>query len=216
EVVVVGGRARGRRLEASGRPRQSAGGLPRHLSDVRRVLRQNGAGVEELKGELVSDLNGKRLRFEGSGPGLEVPYDRIVAMHYETDTLRGRAPLSGLQTAHYLTIFFSITRDQDSVATFRLPAGTAAAVPQALGSDTASCIDRTPPRRSFLGLPIRLGVGDTIVVTEAGGQTTTGRVSRLSATSIALNGSTPAPREFAESTVRRISRTQPERRTTTP
>jgi hypothetical protein len=192
------------------------GALQGHRCEVRRVVRQSGTGIEEFRGELVSEVEARYLRFDSGALGLRVPYDRIIAMHYEADTLHARALLSGLTTAHYLTIFYSNSRDQESVATFRLPPRVAGSLVDALESDTGSQIDRTPPRRSFLGLPIRLGLGDTIAVTDNAGKTTTGALTRLSTACVVINGSTASQREFAEPGVRRISRAQPDRRGAPP
>jgi hypothetical protein len=163
--------------------------------DTRLVMRSRGGRVREVTGLLTSDPQSKQVRFEVGDRVLFVaPYDQITAMHYEKDT------------KDFLTIYYTDTGGLVKVETIRLRASRKVLPTlDALERDTGLTIDRTLAIRSFLGLPIRAALGDTVVLTDKTGEAIEGTLTQLSASSIVLNGSTPAARAFDAASVQRIT-----------
>ncbi len=184
------------------------------FSDVRRMVRTGGGRVEELKGTLISDPETGQVRFEGSNPPFfAAAYDRIATMHFETDTKRPQALLNK-QIGYYLTFHYWDAGGQARFATFRLSKPDVQLVLDSLQRDTGLPVNSTPSKRSFLGLPIRVAVGDTVVVTDDACRTTTGKITHLSAVSLVVNGSTPSERQFDVGSIRKITLAYPEARDT--
>jgi len=182
------------------------------FADVRRVVRMGGGRVEELKGTLTSDPETSQIRFEGGNwASFALAYDRIATMHYETDTRRPQALLNK-QIGHYLTFHYWDAGGQARFATFRLSKSDVQPVLDSLQAETGLPVNSTASKRSFLGLPIRVAVGDTVVVTDDACRTTTGKISHLSAVSLVVNGSMPAEREFRAASIRKITLAYPQAR----
>jgi hypothetical protein len=174
-----------------------------HFADVRRVVRKVGGHVEEAKGQFVSDPQAKEVRFEvGDRATFAIPYDRITAMHIEeaveSSTLRGRL------TKDYLTLHYADTSGQTRFETVRLSKRDVQPALAALETDTGLTIDRTPAKQSFLGIPIRVAIGDRVRVTDQTGRTTKGTITQLSDSALTLDGLTAVPRVFDEASVKKI------------
>jgi hypothetical protein len=173
--------------------------------DVRRVVRKGGGLIDEMRGVLIADPATRQLRFAGHDQALlEVDYDRITSMHYETDTKRPRALLDQ-QIGHYVTLHYADAAGQARFAIFRLPSRDIRSTLESLEADLGLKINTTPPKRSFQGLPIRVAAGDTVAVTDETCRTTQGKITSLSASSLVLDGATRAEHEFQATTIRRIS-----------
>ena len=161
------------------------------VADARRVTLKGGGRVEEVKGVCVSDPRDKQLRFEADGQIVfALPFDRITAMHYETAVEPSKWGWPLKTTKNYLAIHYADSTGRAAFETVRLSARDVTAMLNALETHAGRKIDRSLARQSFLGIPIRAAIGDRVTVTDLAGYVTEGTVTNLSASSLALDGST--------------------------
>ena len=143
----------------------------------------------EPKGFLVSDPVGRAGRVRTAAPdGFDARYDRITGLHYE-DGAKHPGRLFNKDVEFYLTIHHSDDAGRQLVSTVRLNEADVASTLQRLEADTGLTVDRTEARRSFLGLPIRVAVGDSVSIIDITGKQTKGRLAALSESSLAVVGS---------------------------
>jgi hypothetical protein len=78
-------------------------------------------------------------------------------------------------------------------------------------ADTGLPIDRSASKRSFLGLPIYVAVGDTVYVTDDMGRRVKGTITQLSRSSLQLapltNEPSAGPRDFDQPSIRKVELT---------
>ena len=131
-----------------------------------------------------------------------VPYERITAMHYE----EAKCPQRFLRrSSFYLTVHHSDDTGGPAFETIRLLSERdALAAVDTLERDTGGTVDRSLATQSFLGLPIRVGLGTRVAVTDQAGETTDGAITQLSASSLALEESTGVSQVFDETDVQKI------------
>jgi len=172
------------------------------FDDVRWVTGRHRQGFrnarfDEAKGVLISDPGQRRLRFETeSGRVLDLPFDRLVAIHAESSGYPRRTfRRSGL----YLVIHYVDAGGAPAFDIFRLSTSTGDALLGTIERDTGRVIDRSSGTGSFLGLPIHVFDGDTVIVSVAGSGERRGRLHGVAPTAIDLgSGSLPS------STIQRI------------
>ena len=153
---------------------------------ARLLVRTGGDRLEQPKGFLVSDSAAGRVRFEGQHPDrFEARYDRITSLHYE-DGAKHPDRLFNRDVEFYLTIRHSDDAGGQLVSTFRLNKADVASTLERLEADTGLTVHRTEARRSFLGLPIRVAVGDSVSITDVTGKKLKGRITALSESSLAV------------------------------
>jgi hypothetical protein len=119
--------------------------------DARLVSRHAGGRVDEVTGVLISDPEGREVRFEvGDRAVFAIPYDRITAMHYE----EAKYPPRFLhRSSSYLTVHYSDSAGQDKFESVRLLSERdEPTVLATLETDTGLKIDRTVSM--LLGLPM--------------------------------------------------------------
>ena len=194
--------------------------------DARLVSRHAGGQVDEVTGVLVSDPEGREIRFEtGDRAVFAIPYDRITAMQYE----EAKYPPRFLdRPSHYLTVHYSDSADQDQFESVRLLSErNGPSVLTTLETDTGLKIDRsvsmlpglpmyvTAPTAaqtaasSFADLQGRLKPDQTVYVQTA--EAAGGYGPRIRAKVLELSGSTlrllvdGQRREFAEGDVLVVS-----------
>ena len=178
------------------------------FEDVRLVVGRHGVGLtnpgfDEVKGVLIIDTTAGRLRFEAPDrPALDLSLHAVLTSHYEESSFPKRAlRRHGL----YLTVFHVGAGGEAEVAIFRLPGSVVADCLAALERGTGQLVDRTPTTTSFVGLPIQVGIGDVVYVTQSDGRRTKGTVTRLDVSGISLG----ALGRFDELAVRRIDVSDP-------
>jgi hypothetical protein len=161
------------------------------FADARRVTPKGGGRVEEAKGLFVSDPKDKELRFEVGGQlAFAVPFDRITAMHYENAVEPSKWGWPLKDTKDYLTIHYTDGAGRAAFETVRFSARDVPPMLDALETHAGFKIDRTLAKQSFLGIPIRAAIGDRVTVTDQTGYNIEGTITELSASSLALDGST--------------------------
>ena len=159
------------------------------------VFRNKGFG--DVDGVLVSDAQARRIRFEADGRArFEAAYDQLIGLHYE----ESKYPSAQRRFRSYLTIHYSNGTGETTFEIIRLPPDNVPAILAALERDTGLTIDRQPAATSFPGLPIHLGIGDAVRITDDTGKRTTGRITRLSMSSVDLQSS----RRLDASAIRQI------------
>jgi hypothetical protein len=174
-------------------------------ADAHRITRGAGGRVEEASGLLVSDPRRRYLWFEvDDETTFWVSYDRIAAMHHETAVEPSKWGWPLKVTKYYVTIHYADSEGRLAFETLRLSEHDTPVTLGTLETHTGVRIDRTLARASFLGIPIRAAIGDRVTITDHSGQTSEGTIMALSASSIALDGSTGV-RVFDRATVSRIS-----------
>jgi len=171
---------------------------------ARLMTRVGGDHLVERKGFLVSDPAAGRVGFEGETPdGFDARYDRITSLHSEGGAKHpGR--LFSKDVEFYLTIRYTDDAGAPLVSTVRLSEAEVASTLERLEADTGLTVDRTGAKRSFLGLPIRVAVGDSVSVTDVTGQKMKGRITALSESSLTIGGSGGVARVFDEANVAKI------------
>ena len=129
----------------------------------------HGEGFDEVNGVFVSDPEAKRLRFDGAGKSLfDVSFEQLTAIHYEESKYPPRIFRRSALSHHPL-----YEHDGGS-SVCHLSAAQRCGVDAsgtAVRSDTGMTLETRPATTSFLGLPLRVGPGDTIIVTDNRGQT---------------------------------------------
>jgi hypothetical protein len=163
------------------------------FDDVRLVTARNRQGFrnarfDEAKGALISDAQQRQLRFETeSGRALDLPFERIVALHSESSGYPRRMfRRSGL----YFVIHYRDPNGGSVFAIFRLPTDTAGALFAAIERDTGRVIEQTRATESFLGLPIHVFDGDTVVIDRVDGPQIKGMFRRFAPDSLEVNSGT--------------------------
>jgi hypothetical protein len=173
---------------------------------ARLLVRTGGDHLEQPKGFLVSDSAAGRVRFEGQHPDrFEARYDRITSLHYE-DGAKHPGRLFNKDVEFYLTIHHSDDAGRQLVSTVRLNEDDVSSTLNRLEADTGLTVHRTEAKRSFLGLPIRVAVGDSVSITDVTGKELKGRITALSESSLAVGGSGGVARVFDEANVAKIRR----------
>lgn len=131
------------------------------FADVRLIVgRDWNGGFDEARGELISDTQAKRLRFEVSGRSLfDVPFDRLRAGRYEESKY---PPRSFRRSGHYLALHYVRHTGEPAFDVFRLPGDQAVDLLAVFERDTGISIERGPAATSFLGLPVHLAVGTRV------------------------------------------------------
>lgn len=173
------------------------------LGGARSATPSGPGRLKEVRGVLVSDAGSRQIRFEADGRTTSViPYERIVAMHYE----RAQYPRRFLRrSSFYLTVHYSDVVGSPASETVRLLSERDALAAMAtLTRDTGGTFHRSAAARSFLGVPIRAGVGTRVVITDQVGRTTKGVMTQLSAASLTLNESPGVVRVFEDASIRKI------------
>jgi hypothetical protein len=172
------------------------------FDDVRLVTARHRQGFrkarfDEARGALISDAQQRRLRFEGeSGRALDLPFDRLVALHSESSGYPQRIfRRSGL----YLVVHYSDPRDTPLFAIFRLSVDTAEALFATIERDTGRVVDQTRATESFLGLPIHVLDGDSVVINRKDGPEIRGRFRSVAPDSLEVNAGT-----FEATSIRQI------------
>ena len=188
------------------RDRSVARGAPAiaqsRFDDVRLVTTRHRQGFrkarfDEAKGTLISDAQQRRLRFEAeSGRALDVPFERLLALHSESSGYPQRIfRRAGL----YLVIHYSDPSGAPTFAIFRLSTDTAGAVFAAIERDAGRVIEQRRATESFLGLPIHVFDGDTVVITRTEGPEIRGMFRGFAPDSLEVNAGT-----FDASSIRRV------------
>ena len=206
QTQVQAGTTNGDVTVAAGPADQTAQTAESRFADARRVTRTGGGHLEETKGLLISDPKAKEIRFEeGDRPAFAIPYDWVTAMHYGQYGEAKRSFRNPFWTRplYYLTVHYVDAAGQARFETVRWVSERAPAL-DALETETGLRIDHAPTQRSFLGIPIRVTIGDRVTITDLTGRKTTGKITQLSATALALDGSTGAQQSFADSSVQRV------------
>jgi len=163
------------------------------FDDVRLVTVRHRQGLrkarfDEAKGALTSDTQQRRLRFEGeSGRALDLPFDRLVALHSESS---GYPQRIFRRSSPYLVIHYSDPAGAPMFAIFRLPRGAARELLATIERDTGRVVEQTPATDSFLGLPIHVFDGDTVVISRTDGPETKGRFRGFGPDSLAVDAGT--------------------------
>jgi hypothetical protein len=155
-------------------------------------------GFDDERGALTSDVSARQVRFETSGRVLlAVPFDRLVSLHYE----ESKYPVRFFgRVGWFLTIHYVRDAGEPAFALLRLSRDSAAGLLRTLESDTGLPVDRTPPRTSFLGLPLHLTPGTPVYVTDSTGRRIKGKLAGLSRSAIDLGKAG----RFDAASVRRI------------
>jgi hypothetical protein len=173
------------------------------FANARRLVRTGAGRVKDVTGVLISDSSDRKIQFEVDGrAAFTIPYERITAMHYE----QAEFPKRFLRRSNfYLTVHYSDATGLAAFETIRLlSARDVQPALEALERDTGLTFDRALTTRSFLGIPVRARVGASVAVTDWTGQATKGTITRLSASSLALDESAGAPRIFEATDVQKI------------
>ena len=173
------------------------------LTGARHAAPSGPGRVKEVGGVLISDTVREEIRFEAAEQvGFVVPYDRIDALHYE----ESKYPQRFLRrSSFYLTVHYSDADGRPEFETIRVLSERDALTALAtLEQDTGGTFDRSPSTQSFLGIPIRAGIGARVAVTDQAGQTTKGVITQLSASSLTLDESTSVARVFDETSLRKL------------
>ena len=171
---------------------------------ARLIARTGGGHLKEPKGVLVSDPVTKHVRFEGnSADAFDVAYDQITGMHYE-DGARYPSRRFNKHVEFYLTIRYSDNAGKQRASSVRFDKDNVEPTLSRLESDMGLLIDRTVARRSFQGLPIRVAVGDRVVVTDVAGRTLKGKITDLSDLSLGVTEADTKVRIFDEGGVEKI------------
>jgi hypothetical protein len=171
---------------------------------ARLLARKGGDRLDQPKGFLASDPAAGRIRFEGHHPdAFDVGYDQITSVHYEHGAKHpGGLFNKGLE--FYLTIHHAADAGAQRASTVRLDEDDVSSTIERLEADTGLKVDRTEAKRSFLGLPIRVAVGDRVSITDVTGRKLKGRIATLSDSSLGLDGSGGAARVFDNASVARV------------
>ncbi len=189
-VVVAWSHAAGAQVVSPGPERASGvqsaqpepGAAEVRISDVRQISRRKGGRTRTQTVDLVIDRAGGTLRLERRGAATAViALGDIIAVHFETET--GRRIL-GRSVTPFVVIHHTQRGDGTGTTSLRLRQDDLEAARQGLADALGSRVGRTGPRRSFLGLPLRIAVGDTVRVTTLQGSTTKGRITGLSPSSL--------------------------------
>ena len=163
------------------------------FDDVRLVTARHRQGFrkarfDEAKGALISDTQQRRLRFEaGSGRALDLPFERLVALHSESS---GYPQRIFRRSSLYLVIHYSDPGGAPVFAIFRLPTGTGRELLATIERDTGRVIEQTRATDSFLGLPIHVFDGDTVVISRTDGLGTKGMLRGFGPDSLAVDAGT--------------------------
>lgn len=173
------------------------------LGGARSTMPAGPGRVKEVTGILVSDSEGKQIRFEAAGRvAYVVPYERITAMHYEESHYPQRILR---RSSFYLTVHYSDVAGRPAFETIRLLSEREALSALAtLERDTGGTFDRSVATQSFQGIPIRAGIGARVAVTDQTGRTMKGAIAQLSASSLTLDESTGVPRVFDQTSLLKI------------
>src|SRR5262245_58277254 len=160
------------------------------FEDVRLVTARHRQGFrkarfDEAKGAFTSDAQQRRLRFEPeSGRTLDLPFEKLVALHSESSGYPQRV---FRRSSQYLVIHYTDPGGAPMFAIFRLPTGTARELPAAIERDTGRVIEQTRATDSFLGLPIHVFDGDTVVISRTDGPETKGMFRRFGPDSVTVD-----------------------------
>jgi hypothetical protein len=172
------------------------------FDDVRLVTARHREGFrkarfDEARGALISDAQQRRLRFEAeSGRMLDLPFDALVALHSESSGYPQRIfRRSGL----YLVVHYNDPGGAPSFAIFRLATDTAERLFATIQRDTGRMIDQTGSTESFLGLPIHVFDGDTVVVERTDGPDIKGTFREVMPNSLGVNAGT-----FERASIRQV------------
>ena len=150
-----------------------AQGAESRFADVRRVVRKPGGHVKRAHGWMISDPDGREVRFEGRNrAGFKVPYESITSIHVES--VVGSWPLR--EWTDYVTLHYVDSSGRDTFETLRLSGSDHGPLLATLERDTGHKIDRTTGRWSFPGIPVRAAIGDRVTVTDSSGQTERHRI----------------------------------------
>jgi hypothetical protein len=172
------------------------------FADVRRVSRKPGGGARQAPGWLISDPQGREIRFEDRNQGrFAVPYDRITSIHLVSFNA-GSWPRR--EWTDYATIYYADSTGRDTFETLRLSGSDPRSLLATLERDTGHKIERTTGKWSFAGISNRAAIGDRVIVTDASGRAFKGKILHLTGSAIALDGPRGTSRVFDEADLRRI------------
>jgi hypothetical protein len=175
-------------------------------SDARLVTAEGRERLDEVKGVLVSDPQARHIRFEVNNRSVfDVSYDQVTAMHYEESKYSKRLLR---RPGYFLTVHYSDAAGQEKFETLRLSKGDVSSALAALEANAGLQIDRSASRRSLLGLPIYVAVGDTVYVTDETGHRVKGTLTQLSRSSLRLEPESKdrsvRERDFDQASIRKI------------
>jgi hypothetical protein len=160
------------------------------FAGVRLVVGRHGQlahprpGLDEKKGTMTVDSEARRLRFEAPGrPVLDVALDAVTAMNFEESSFPHR--LFGRRNL-YLTVHYVGVGGGHEIAIFSLPSDSAEQCLVEIARSSPQPVQRHPSTTSFVGLPVHVGVADTVYVTGTDGLKTKGTVTEVSLSEIAL------------------------------
>lgn len=174
-----------------------------HLGGARRATPTGPGRLKEEPGVLVLDFVSRQIRLDVAGvPVLQIPWDRIVAVHYEN----GEYPRRFLRrTSFYCVIHYTNDAGQPAAETIRLLAEKDARALRATFEDRIGVfVDQSETFASFLGLPIRVGPGTRVVVTGEDGRRVSGALRTLSTEQLTLVLPDADDAVFTRDRVRRI------------
>lgn len=173
------------------------------MDGVARVMPTGPGRADQDTGLLISDPARREVRLERSGGALfRVPYDRVVAIHYE----KGDKP-SGLLRRSRAFVVLHHTGAGGEAASEALRFRSERQALEFVGAieqHTGRVVDRSSARESFLGAPLRARTGSRVVVTGADGETVRGTVASLSPSSLTLTLLTGDARQYSTEELRRI------------
>lgn len=173
------------------------------LDGPRSVTPAGPGRVKEVSGVLVSDPAGREIWLDAAGRDVfRVPYDRIVAMHYE----RAGYPRRFLRrSSFYVVVHYTDAAGRPASETVRiLSERDALAAVDTFQQHTGRGVERSVTGESFLGIPIRARVGTRVAVTDSAGEAVKGTIAELSSSSVTLSQSDGGDRAFDAKDVQRI------------
>jgi hypothetical protein len=173
------------------------------LGGPRSVTPTGPGRVKEVSGVLVSDPAGREIRLDAAGRDVfRVPYDRIVAMHYERAGYPGRFLR---RPSFYVVVHYTDAAGSPAAETIRiLSERDALAAIDTFQQHTGRGVERSVTGEAFLGIPIRARVGTRVAVTDSAGEAVKGTIAELSSSSVTLSQSDGGDRVFDAKAVRRI------------
>jgi hypothetical protein len=173
------------------------------LGGPRSVTPAGPGQVKEVSGILVSDPAERAIRLDADDRDVfRVPYDRIVAMHYERAAYLRRFLR---RSSFYLVVHYMDAAGNPASETIRiLSERDALAAVDTFPQHTGRGVERSVTWESFLGIPIRARVGTRVAVTDAAGEAVKGTIAELSSSSLTLSQSDGDDRVFDAKDVHRI------------
>lgn len=196
-ALVVGPR----RVDAQ----QTASEMTQRISEIEWVHPTGPGSLRVLEGALIVDAGQREIRLtteRGDSPVI-IPFEHLVALHFEDTKYPGRGFLS--RTKRYFTIFHTTAEGETVVEVLRMRADERArsavdVIERATGQTVGWSLDT----QSLLGIPIHVTVGTEVAVTTADGATVRGTIQRLTTSAIDIDTLDRNTRTFTAVDLRRI------------